>query len=236
MQLSPALSRSDSLVWRHRSAANAPVIDGVWQNPGCVRDTGKLGRRGSRARAACDGRVADRHPPARLLTLPSSGGCHRPHVNSTPAPHLRAPPAPSLPSVHSHHPHPTSSMTEPLSTLKTVVSSVLPSNPEPNSPAQAKAEHTLAQGGETDHGLPLEGKRAEIMRETLNLYQLNPSLEFLKEVWVPETGIFEDGVCFARGFEEYAPQCEFRREGCEREGVEGGRLTEECWGVQGTAW
>ena len=103
-------------------------------------------------------------------------------------------------------------MTEPISTFKAVVNSVLPSDPEPNSPAEAEAQHTLAQGGETDHGIPLQGKRAEIMRETLNLYQLNPSLDFLKNVWIPETGIFEDGVCFAQGFEEYAPQCEWEQQ------------------------
>lgn len=95
-----------------------------------------------------------------------------------------------------------------MSAPTNILESILPSNPETTAPPEAKAEHTLALGGETDHGLALDGKRAEIMQETLNLYQLKPSLQFLKEVWIPETGIFEDGVCFAQGFEEYAAQCE----------------------------
>lgn len=65
----------------------------------------------------------------------------------------------------------------------------------------------LAVGGETDHGIPLTGNRARIMAETHNLYQLKPNRDFLKNTW-REDAVFEDGVCYAKGYEQFAREWE----------------------------
>jgi hypothetical protein len=61
----------------------------------------------------------------------------------------------------------------------------------------------LATGGESDHGIPLEGKRAQLVQDVMALFQSKPTLEIFKRGW-REDAIFEDPIAIATGFKQYA--------------------------------
>ncbi|KAK4703694.1 hypothetical protein P7C70_g2519, partial [Phenoliferia sp. Uapishka_3] len=63
----------------------------------------------------------------------------------------------------------------------------------------------LASGGETDHGIVLEGRRKMIVEDAMALFQCKPSLELFKRGW-REDAVFADPIVTAVGFRQYAAQ------------------------------
>lgn len=61
----------------------------------------------------------------------------------------------------------------------------------------------LADGGETDHGLPLQGKRAQLVQDVMALFQSKPTLEIFQRGW-RQDAVFEDPIAIATGFKQYA--------------------------------
>ncbi|KAI5481333.1 hypothetical protein MNV49_004955 [Pseudohyphozyma bogoriensis] len=62
---------------------------------------------------------------------------------------------------------------------------------------------TLAAGGETDHGIPLDGRRKQIVDDSMALFQSKPSLDIFKRGW-REDAVFEDPISLATGFKQYS--------------------------------
>ncbi|KAM0753778.1 hypothetical protein T439DRAFT_322669 [Meredithblackwellia eburnea MCA 4105] len=75
----------------------------------------------------------------------------------------------------------------------------------PQSAAPPASGDQLAKGGETDHGIPLEGRRKMLVEDSLSLFQCKPSLEIFKRGW-RENAVFADPLAIAQGFKQYSAQ------------------------------
>ncbi|KAL8276737.1 hypothetical protein RQP46_010846 [Phenoliferia psychrophenolica] len=67
------------------------------------------------------------------------------------------------------------------------------------------AQPELASGGETDHGIVLEGRRKMLVEDALSLFQCKANLELFKRGW-REDAVFADPIALATGFKQYAAQ------------------------------
>jgi len=59
--------------------------------------------------------------------------------------------------------------------------------------------------GHQDHGIQLEGKRKQVLEDTLALFSSKPSLEIFERSW-REDATFEDPLSKCHSYPEYAPQ------------------------------
>ncbi|GAA97833.1 hypothetical protein E5Q_04512 [Mixia osmundae IAM 14324] len=64
---------------------------------------------------------------------------------------------------------------------------------------------TAASSASTDHGIPLEGKRLQLVQDAMALFGSKPSPEIFKRSWT-EGAIFEDPIAYCKGSAEYYPQ------------------------------
>ncbi|SCV74482.1 BQ2448_8121 [Microbotryum intermedium] len=64
----------------------------------------------------------------------------------------------------------------------------------------------LAVGGETDHGIQLEGKKAQVVQDVLDLFSAKFSKEILERSWARTDAIFADPIAYAEGYDQYSAQ------------------------------
>ncbi|KDE08155.1 hypothetical protein MVLG_01636 [Microbotryum lychnidis-dioicae p1A1 Lamole] len=63
----------------------------------------------------------------------------------------------------------------------------------------------FAVGGETDHGIKLEGKKAQVVQDVLDLFSAKFSKEILERSWA-KNAIFADPIAYAEGYDQYSAQ------------------------------